>query len=119
MTRLILERVSTLSIKIKDYNNAIIALQTLSEVYNSDYHTPIYAELLYLTGNTQPAIDTFEKYIAENKNDVKTIFKLADLQLKEKNYSVAQDLYNHILSQDNNYLPAQQRLNEMDNNRTQ
>ncbi|MBT7349604.1 DUF115 domain-containing protein, partial [candidate division WWE3 bacterium] len=55
MTRLILERVSTLSIKIKDYNNAIIALQTLSEVYNSDYHTPIYAELLYLTGNTQPA----------------------------------------------------------------
>jgi hypothetical protein len=114
MTCFILERVSTTSIRLKDYNNAIFALQTLSEAYESDYHTPIYAELLYLTGNTKPAIDVFDKYLEKNTQDIKTIFRLADLQLKEKKYDAAKELYQHILSQDSNYLPAQQRINEIE-----
>ena len=112
--RFILERVSTTSVRLKDYNNAIFALQTLSEAYKSDYHTPIYAEMLYLTGNTKLAVDTFQKYLEENPNDIKTMFRLADLQFKEKKYDTAKNLYQHILSQDSNYVPAQQRLTEIE-----
>jgi hypothetical protein len=111
--KFILERVSTTSIRLKDYNNAIFALQTLSEVYDSDYHTPIYAELLYLTGNAAPAIETFEKHLKKSPNDLKSMFRLAELQLKEERHEIAKGLYQHILDQDNTYLPAQHRLNEI------
>ena len=114
MIAFILERVSTTAIRLKDYNNALFALQTLSEVYDSDYHTPIYAELLYLLGNHKNAIEVFDKHLSKNPNDIKSMFRFADLQIKEERYEVARELLEQLLKKERDYLPAQQRLREIE-----
>ena len=96
------------------YNNALFALQTLSEVYDSDYHTPIYAELLYLLGNHKNAIEVFDKHLSKNPNDIKSMFRFADLQIKEERYEVARELLEQLLKKERDYLPAQQRLREIE-----
>ncbi len=105
----ILAKVSMIALEIKDYPNAIAALETLSHSFSS-YYTPKYAELLYLTGNVDQALNTYESYISQYPDDLDTIFGLAELQRKENLLEPARALYQFILSRNPDYQPAIQRM---------
>jgi tetratricopeptide (TPR) repeat protein len=108
----LLHRVSKVAITIKDYDNALHALDTLSSSFSPSY-TPQYAEMLYLVGRKEESLNRYEQYIGQFPDDIDTIFRLADLQKKEGNSDLARGLYKHILSKDPSYTAAKKQLDAL------
>ncbi len=108
----ILTRVSMFALETKDLPKALSALDKLSNTC-SDYYTPKYAELLYLMGDTDKALTTYEHYISHYPDDLDTVFSLAELQRKEGLIESAGTLYQFILSRNPNYQPAIHRMAQL------
>ncbi len=108
----ILAKVSMIALELKDYANAKVALETLSQTF-SPFYIPKYAELLYLTGEVEKALNTYEQYISQYPDDLDTVFSLAELQRKEGVDEAALALYQFILSRKPDYAPAVHRIAEL------
>lgn len=71
-----LKRVAAISIAQKDYTNATLALQCLSDL--SDFYAPQYAKILTLTGETDKALDVYAFYLAKAPQDIETMLQLGN-----------------------------------------
>ncbi len=72
-----LRRMAYITIASKDYNTALMILDSLAAI--SPVHEPQYAELLRLTGNTSAALDVYANYLKKVPDDLVTVLKLGQL----------------------------------------
>ena len=90
-----LSRLCNLLLSRQDYDNALLALEVLTHL--SPTYIPQYAELLRLTGDTNAALDEYARYFGLVPNDLRTMFKLAQLYRDLGSADGARAVLNHIL----------------------
>lgn len=96
--------ISRLSLLQEDIVSANLSLQCLSQI-NPQY-LPLYADMLGLQGKVLQAIDIYNQYIAEFKNDTLAQIKLAMLYAENNVFEAADLMLDFILEKQPDLLSA-------------
>ncbi len=95
-----LRRLSVICIDNRDTENAVAALQCLSQI--SPSYAPQYAEILRLTGERQAAAEVYSDYLQKMPNDLGTMMKLGNLYKDMQAVEAARMAFNYVLEHDPN-----------------
>ncbi len=92
----VLRRVSSISLGLRDMDNALVALECLASI--SPVYMPQYAEMLRLTGAVDRAVDIYLDYLERVPGDLVVMLKLGRLQKEMNIEEGARLIFNHVLT---------------------
>ena len=95
-----LRRVAFICIDNRDIENAVAALQCLSQLSLS--YAPQYAEILRLTGDRQAAAEVYSDYLQKVPDDLGTMLKLGHLYKDMHADEAARLAFNYVLEREPN-----------------
>ncbi|MDA3807201.1 MAG: DUF115 domain-containing protein [Thiomicrorhabdus sp.] len=90
-----LRRISILTLKCSDFENAQFALECLSSI--SPAYLPQYADFLKLTGNVRQAVDLYADYIEQVPDDINVMLKLGETYIDQGLNEGAEMLFKAVL----------------------
>jgi len=93
-----LTRIASLSLTLKDSENALLALECLAQI--SPSHQPNYAALLKLTGNYEAAAEVYGDYLTKSPDDTIIMLKLGQLYLEMNAEEAARTAFRYVLEMD-------------------
>jgi tetratricopeptide (TPR) repeat protein len=93
-----LRRIAVICIDNRDTENAVTALQCLTQL--SATYAPQYAEILRLTGDSGAAAEIYSDYLQKVPDDLGTMLKLGHLYKDMQADEAAQMAFNYVLERD-------------------
>lgn len=90
-----LRRISILTLKCSDFENAQFTLECLSSI--SPVYLPKYADLLKMTGNVKQAVDLYADYIEQVPDDINVMLKLGEVYKDQGLNEGAEMLFRAVL----------------------
>lgn len=113
VTEAALKRVASLSLSRQDTDNALLALECLSQIRPK--YRPKYADLLRLAGRTNDAINVYTEHITASPTDIASLLQLGRLYEEIQVADAARMAYEMVLEQDPGNRAAQTFLSQLDN----
>jgi len=114
LTEEALKRVAGLSIEIEDMENALLALECLTQI--SPAYQPNYATLLGLLKRYDEAAEVYGDYLTKVPNDAMTMLKLGQLYLEMNAANAARMAFGYVLEMDPENSSAQTLLEQLGDN---
>ena len=103
-----LQRLFKLHTDKQDYDSVLEVLKALSDI--SPTYTPMYAEMLNVTGDVNKAVEIYTDYLLENPNDLNSVMKLGNIYCQHGATDGVEWAMNYILSKDPNNQTAKTML---------
>lgn len=105
-------RITSISLARGDYDNSLLALETLSKI-SYTYGTQ-YADLLRLTGQGKKSLDVYLDYLEQIPGDTTTMLKTGKLFGDMKVIEGARAMFQHVLMLDPDNRAARHHLEELE-----
>lgn len=104
-------RLFQLYTKTQDWTRALAVLKTMHGI--STTYSPMYADLLYATGDVDQAVEIYTEYLLANPEDLNTMMKLGKLFLQCGSVEGVEWSMGYILAKDPGNHTAKQILKEI------
>jgi tetratricopeptide (TPR) repeat protein len=111
LTEEALKRVATLSLKVQDSDNALLALECLAHI--SPAHQLNYASMLRLVGRLQDAAGVYGDYLTKMPDDATAMLTLGQLYMEMKALDAARTAFGYVLEVDPENSAAQTLLEQL------